>query len=271
MSDKRRLDGTVPELNTAGTPLERLLEFERRLSSISYSSRMAYYDSQRFDAHVVELGSILKSEGVAKDAIIDLATEAGQMKVKAKKDSPHALTPSPFDALSSAFKDDFREALDDAVEEVSEIQANREADRLLKAIEGNFVAPLQKLTSMIPNELAASRKYLDEAIDFLSAEDRVAAVVSTRKAWESCVTFALSRLPPNPNLERARDKAKYVWAQLGQQDNSGLFVNVKQLFEGAFLHKIEGQTSPREPEVAFFIALTLGFVHLVSEALASSQ
>lgn len=214
---------------------------------------------------------LLTGEGLTSYDTKSLTLEAARMRTFAKRFLPQPgmsyVSPPPI----PDFEDAFGKRLMDVINKLSAKEETRETERLQKAIDGSYATPTLALLSLIPDELKVSRAKLEEAVTAFARGDKDIAVLSTREAWEACVNYALSQLPPNPKLQRDRDKAKYVWSQVGKQDSSGLFVEVKNLFEGAFLHMIEGTPKVTDPEVPFFISVTVGFVHLVSETIAKSN
>lgn len=143
------------------------------------------------------------------------------------------------------------------------------AEGILHKVDSDFSGSASVLASGIPTSMEKSRTLVLQALFSFKEGRKVEAAAYTRRAWEACVNYALSKLPKAEGLNSLNKKSKYVLEMMEQKDKSRSMTDVKNLFEGRFLHEIESEESLPEPEVPFYIALTLGFVHLVAAHLKS--
>jgi len=254
-------------LITTDTPLEQLFEFERNLKSFGAQDRLEYYRTPQFHTQFLQIAQILKLFRVDQKQIIELTKAAAAMRSIAQRILEPPGVELPFPRPIPNNSDQFIESLSRVVDAVGSITATEFRDQLLREIDSDYAQPMSALISLIPDELRMAKERLGTATESFASGRKEESVLYARKAWESCVNYALSRLPKKNGLDSLGKKTRYVLDEMERGDQTDLMVKIKGLFDGKFLHQIEALESFEEPEVPFFIALTTGFVHLVSQRL----
>ena len=100
----------------------------------------------------------------------------------------------------------------------------------MRKIDAEYVASMQSLSSLLSQDLATARDRIDEALQSYAQGRKEEAALRTRKAWEACVNFALTKLPKKPQLDSLSKKSRYVLDSLEQQDQSSLIVEQALFF-----------------------------------------
>ena len=253
-------------------PFEDLLDIEKNIRSKSIVQRLHFYASPEFERTLEEIGKILKIlklDGLNLSGVIftghSVTVYAKRTAIPAEDSTASALV-----LLVGAFKDTFLTQFEHAVGLVSSNKIKEMTQSTLTKIDSGYSETVKRLVFLLPEDFDSAKARLDEALNSFAAGRKEEAALKTRKAWETCVNFALTKLPKKKGLESLRQKSIYVLESLQQGDDGGIIVNVKDLYERKFLHEIESDKPMKEPEIPFYIALTLGFLHLVASGLSKT-
>ena len=245
-------------------------DFYKRLQGFSRVERRKLYASPEFPAQVESIAKTLKAMAFPNDQIKSLVSSAMQMRTASQQMSggemnwlaQGKLMPGTADTNDSFFM-----WYDAIIQQLNQGMNTVIGQEIMRKIDDDFSEPIHQLAEAIPNDLKDSKEYLLGAVESFRKGSKEEASVRTRKAWESCVTFALSKLPKKGELTSLEKKSVYVLEQIGMQDKSKSVAKIKGLYEGRFLHALDAEEVLPEPELPFYIALTTGFVHLVSRML----
>lgn len=254
---------------------EFILDYRRGLESQSRLQRRKRYASDFFQEELERIGKTLRNLGYSKERVASLIHFGMEMQVTSQKLSEadfkamKQVESLPFLGAFSDVTDGFLLNIRAIADEIISSRGMAVEKEILNKIDVGFSESIGVLVMTIKDELLESRKHLMEAVEAFASGNKDEASVKTRKAWESCVNFALSRLPRENGLGSLNKKSKYVLDQLGFKDKSKSIAEVKNLYEGRFLHVLSSNDKVEDPELPFYIALTAGFVHLVSSHLGS--
>jgi len=248
-----------------------LNEYYKRLKHASRIERRKMYVDSDFLKKLDSIAQALKSVGISRQDIETIVLFGTEIRAKTQNMSDHFLkflASMDKSDLETDVDDTFFMSLENTIHQLNEQMNKAVGDDIMQKIDAQFAESIQSLTESIPEDLGTSKKYLLDAVESFRKGSKEEAAVRTRKAWESCVTFALTKLPEKEKLNSLEKKSIYVFEQLGMKDESKLVARIKGLYEGRFLHALETNEEIQEPELPFYIALTAGFVHLVASALA---
>jgi hypothetical protein len=250
-------------------------DYFKRLKNKSRGERRRQYASPGFPTQVESTAKALAELRVPSDLIKNLVTSAMEMRTQSQRMSRSELgllngLDSVTGGILADTSDSFLIWLDTIVQGLNQGVNEEIGSEIMKKIDADFSKPVQQLAEAISDQLAASKDYLLAAVESFRKGSKEEASVRTRKAWESCISFALTRLPSSAGLSSLEKKSVYVLEQIGLKDESKTVSKVKNLYEGRFLHALDSAEPLPEPELPFYIALTTGFVHLVDRTLNGS-
>lgn len=250
---------------------EFLVKFEAGIGRLDTEQRTRKYARDQFLEDLGEAGKSFKILGLTSQLIMMLIQEGQKVHEQSRRQV--SANPEMATLLKDAVRmygfeiDAFLQTFKPLMEAVVVNRTKQKAQVLFETIEGKYALQMKELSQAIPNQLEKSRELVGQALESFRAGRKEEATLYTRKAWEACVNFALERLPKQVDLRSLTKKTKYVLAEIEQGDRAEAIVRIKDLFEGRFLHELESTEPIQEPEIPFYIALTVGFIHLVSKAL----
>lgn len=228
------------------------------LRRMGVNGRMDSYRRPDFDDQPLSIGRALREAGVERDLIQNLANFGSEMRTRAING----------ERISWDSEDSFYTYLDGLVSTLVATESRQITRRVMSQIDSDFAEPVKVLADKLPDELGVSKKRLLDAVESFRGGQKEESALFTRQAWEACVNFGISKLPPKRGLDSLTKKTEYVLESLAMQDKSKSINHVKNLFEGRFLHVLDSSEKVPDPELPFYIALTTGFVHLVASWLA---
>lgn len=253
-----------------------LASIRGKLRNDGPNGRRQWYASPAFPDELAGIARALKEAGVDNDLIRNLIGFGTEMMTNTRNmTAAEWAVVRTWDILErqgmgwTDSTDSFFVYLDGLMNRLVATEASDLKRRILREIDSDFATPVQALVEALPDEFAQSRRHLSDAVVSFQQGRKEESALFTRKAWESCVNFALSRLPSEKGLDSLTKKAEYVLGRLEMGDKSNSINRIKNLFEGRFLHVIDSGEKMPDPELPFYIALTTGFVHLVASSLVA--
>lgn len=259
--------------------LSFLTEYFHRLELETAEERYRRYASKDFPKQLEKIGRALKELGVDGEKLELTMKAGGKMIDQASGISPwnwqiikrhsnlqRTMMKKGMHPLDTP-DDSFYTFLWVDVHDLIARRSNETAEEILRRVDSDFSGAASVLASGIPTSMEKSRTMVLQALFSFREGRKVEAAAYTRRAWEACVNYALSRLPSAEGLNSLNKKSRYVLDMMEQKDMSKSITDIKNLFEARFLHEVESENPLPEPEIPFYIALTLGFEHLVAAHL----
>ncbi len=252
--------------------LEALEDFEQELQYLDIGKLLKFYTNSSFRNKLMKIAAILQRRGIHPDLVAELVRTGLKQRTYYERIKPNELTLGYFQR-SAGFLfpttggDPLLELLRPMVDKVASDRDSLDTKKVLQAIDAEFETPVDELIGLIPSELEEAKNYLVKATKSFAEGRSDESALFTRKAWESCVNYALGKLPREKGHESLSSKTKYVLDQIGQTEQSRFINDLKNLYEGRFLHVLEETEKMVEQDLPFYIALTTGFVNLVARRL----
>ena len=261
--------------------LSFLTEYSRGLELETAEERYRRYGSKDFPKELEKVGRALRDLGVESEKLELVVKAGGRMMeqslgmspwewqiIRRHSDLQRAMMNKgmpPVDAPGDSFYTFLRANVLDLIGR----RSDETSEEVLRRVDSGFSGAASVLAAGIPNSMEKSRNLVLQALFAFREGRKVEAAAYTRRAWEACVNYALSKLPTAEGLSSLNKKSKYVLEMIEQKDRSKSITEIKNLFEARFLHEIESEKPLPEPEIPFYIALTLGFEHLVAAHLGT--
>ena len=261
--------------------LSFLTDYLRKLELETAEDRYNRYASKDFPKQLEKIGRALKELGVDRESLEMTIRAGGKMINQARGFSPldwqsirrhselqRVMMKKGMHSIETS-DDSFYIFLWADVHDLIARRSGETAEEILRRVDSDFSGAASVLASSVPASMEKSRTMILQALSSFREGRKVEAAAYTRRAWESCVNYALSKLPAKEGLNSLNKKSKYVLEMMEQKDASKSITDIKNMFEARFLHEIESDSPLPEPEIPFYVALTLGFVHLVAAHLGS--
>lgn len=249
-----------------------LTDFESGLRYADIRGLLKFYTGADFPKRLTEVATILSKRGIHQDLISQLVATGMYQRTYYERIKPTELMIANLRTSASFLfptgSDPFLVILTPLVDKVTRDRDNADTGRILKQIDAEFKVPIDELISTIPTGMESAKENLVKAARSFSEGRAEESALFTRMAWESCVNFALTKLPKGKGLDSLSKKTQYVLDQIGLLHQSKFISNLKNLYEGTFLHALDAKAQVESQDLPLYIALTIGFVHLVASRLA---
>jgi len=260
------LDDDVAELET----------FEQEVQCADIQGLLKFYAKSDFEMKLRGIATILRRRGVPAEIVAQVVATGLSQRTHFERIQPGELTLMSFSRSAGilfpqASADPLLQILSPLIEQIAAERDAADTGKILRAIDAEFEAPIDGLIALTPSELEGAKNNLVKATKSYGENRPEESALFTRMAWECCVNYALTKLPEAKGLHSLSSKTKYVLEQIGLREKSKLINELKNLYEGSFLHVLEGKEKITQQDLPFYIALTTGFVNLTARRLTTKK